>query len=85
MNTTSTTQQGLDQTVKGLIIGVLTWLALKYEVPVEVTVPAMALVAPGLISTVSAISKRGSSASAAVGIYPVASLISRFVPNVNAG
>lgn len=48
MPTTSTAQQGLDQTVKGLIIGVLTWLAMKYEVPAEVTVPAMALVALGL-------------------------------------
>ena len=48
MPTTSTAQQELDQTVKGLIIGVLTWLAMKYEVPAEVTVPAMALVALGL-------------------------------------
>ena len=48
MSTTSTAQQGLDQTVKGLIIGVLTWLAMKYEVPADVTVPAMALVAFGL-------------------------------------
>lgn len=44
MNTT-TTQQTIDQTVKGLIIGVLTWLAAKYDLPAEVSVPAVALAA----------------------------------------
>lgn len=44
MQTTSTAQQGMDQAVKGLVIGLLTWLATKYEVPAEVTVPAMALI-----------------------------------------
>ena len=48
MPTTSTTQQGLDQAIKGLGIGLLTWLATKYSIPAEVTIPAMALVAIGL-------------------------------------
>lgn len=48
MPTTSTTQQGLDQAIKGLVIGLLTWLATKYSIPAEVTIPAMALVAIGL-------------------------------------
>lgn len=52
MNTT-TTQQTIDQTVKGLIIGVLTWLAAKYDVPAEVSVPAVALAA-ALLAWVSA-------------------------------
>lgn len=53
MNITSTTQQTLDQTVKGLIIGVLSWLAMKYDVPAEVSVPGVALVA-ALLAWVSA-------------------------------
>jgi hypothetical protein len=63
MNTTSTTQQTLDQTVKGLIIGVLTWLAMKYEVPSEITVPGVALVAALLawISTKVGIDKETAS------------------------
>lgn len=48
MDHTSTNQQGIDQAVKGLVIGLLTWLAMKFEVPAEVTVPAMALVGLGL-------------------------------------
>ena len=48
MEHTTTGQQGLDQAVKGLVIGLLTWLAMKFEVPAEVTVPAMALVGLGL-------------------------------------
>ena len=48
MEYTTTGQQGLDQAVKGLVIGLLTWLAMKFEVPAEVTVPAMALVGLGL-------------------------------------
>lgn len=48
METTSTAQQGLDQAVKGLVIGLLTWLATKYSIPAEVTVPAMALIGLGL-------------------------------------
>jgi hypothetical protein len=42
---TTTKDQTLDQTLKGLVIGVLTWLAMKYSVPVEITVPGMAAVA----------------------------------------
>lgn len=53
MNPTSTTQQTLDQTVKGLVIGVLSWLAMKYDVPAEITVPAVTLVA-ALLAWVSA-------------------------------
>jgi hypothetical protein len=45
MNTTTTVQQTVDQTVKGLIIGIFTWLAAKYDVPAEVSVPGVALVA----------------------------------------
>jgi hypothetical protein len=48
MNSTTTTQQTMDQMIKGLVIGVLTWVATKYEVPAEITVPALALVAIGL-------------------------------------
>jgi hypothetical protein len=48
MNSTTTTQQTMDQMIKGLVIGVLTWVATKYEVPAEITVPALALVAVGL-------------------------------------
>ena len=48
MEYTTTGQQGIDQAVKGLVIGLLTWLAMKFEVPAEVTVPAMALVGLGL-------------------------------------
>jgi hypothetical protein len=48
MNSTTTTQQTIDQTIKGLVVGVLTWVATKYEVPAEITVPALALVAIGL-------------------------------------
>lgn len=48
MEYTTTAQQGLDQAVKGLVIGLLSWLAMKFEVPAEVTVPAMALVGLGL-------------------------------------
>jgi len=48
MGSTTTGQQGIDQAVKGLVIGLLTWLAMKFEVPAEVTVPAMALVGLGL-------------------------------------
>ena len=48
MPTTSTAQQEIDQVIKGLVIGLLTWVATKYSVPAEVTVPAMALVALGL-------------------------------------
>ena len=52
MNTTAA-QQTIDQTVKGLIIGVLSWLAMKYDVPAEVSVPGVALVA-ALLAWVSA-------------------------------
>jgi hypothetical protein len=45
MNTTTTAQQTIDQTVKGLIIGVFTWLAAKYSIPAEVSVPGVALIA----------------------------------------
>lgn len=44
MNTTNA-QQTIDQTVKGLIIGILSWLAMKYDVPAEISVPGVALVA----------------------------------------
>ena len=53
MNTTTAAQQTIDQTVKGLIIGVLSWLAMKYDVPAEVSVPGVALVA-ALLAWVSA-------------------------------
>ena len=53
MNTTTTSQQTIDQTVKGLIIGVLGWLAMKYEVPAEISVPGVALAA-ALLAWVSA-------------------------------
>lgn len=53
MNTTTTAQQTIDQTVKGLVIGVLSWLAMKYDVPVEISVPGVALVA-ALLAWVSA-------------------------------
>lgn len=53
MNTTTPAQQTIDQTVKGLIIGVLTWLAMKYDVPAEISVPGVALVA-ALLAWVSA-------------------------------
>lgn len=42
---TSPREQTIDQAVKGLVIGVLTWLAMKYNVPAEITVPGMAVVA----------------------------------------
>lgn len=44
-NQTTTGEQALDQAVKGLIIGVLTWLAVKYEVPETIVVPATAVIA----------------------------------------
>ncbi len=44
-NVTSTQEQTLDQAVKGLVIGVLTWLAIRYDVPAEITVPGVAVVA----------------------------------------
>lgn len=44
MNTTPA-QQTIDQTVKGLIIGILTWLAATYNVPAEISVPGVALAA----------------------------------------
>ena len=42
---TTPQEQTLDQAVKGLVIGVLTWLAVRYNVPVEITVPGMAVIA----------------------------------------
>ena len=48
MNSTTPTQQTIDQMIKGLVIGLLTWVATQYEVPAEITVPALALVAIGL-------------------------------------
>ncbi len=48
MQMTSPGQQGIDQAVKGLVIGLLTWLATKYSLPAEVTIPAMALIGLGL-------------------------------------
>lgn len=45
MNQTTITEQTIDQTVKGLVIGVLFWLTSKYDIPAEVSVPAVALVA----------------------------------------
>lgn len=45
MNTTTTAQQTIDQTIKGLVIGVLSWLAMKYDVPAEISVPGVALAA----------------------------------------
>lgn len=64
---TSTTQQTIDQTVKGLVIGVLTWLAAKYAVPAEISVPGVALVA-ALLAWVSA--KVGSDKSTASFVGP---------------
>lgn len=46
-------EQTLDQAVKGLVIGLLTWLAMKYEVPAEIVVPGTAVVA-ALLAWVSA-------------------------------
>lgn len=69
MNTTTTTQQTIDQTVKGLIIGVLTWLAAKYEIPAEVSVPAVALAA-ALLAWVS--TKVGADKSTASFVGPKA-------------
>lgn len=42
---TTTTEQTLDQAVKGLVLGVLSWLAVKYDVPAEIVVPGTAVVA----------------------------------------
>lgn len=44
-HTTNTGQQTLDQAIKGLILGILSWLAIKYELPVEVVVGGSAVVA----------------------------------------
>ena len=75
MNSTSTGQQTLDQMVKGLIIGILTWLSTKYDIPAEITVPAIALIAAGLAwvstkvgadkSTASFVGPKGESSSGA--------------------
>ncbi len=48
MEMTSTKEQSIDQAVKGLVIGLLTWLATKYSLPAEVTIPSMALIGLGL-------------------------------------
>jgi len=42
---TSPQEQTLDQAIKGLVVGLLTWLAVRYDVPPEITVPGVALVA----------------------------------------
>jgi hypothetical protein len=69
MNATTTAQQTIDQTVKGLIIGVLSWLAMKYDVPAEISVPGVALVA-ALLAWVSA--KVGADKSTASFVGPKA-------------
>ena len=69
MNTTTTSQQTVDQTVKGLIIGVLAWLAMKYEVPAEISIPGTALVA-ALLAWVS--TKVGTDKSTASFVGPKA-------------
>jgi hypothetical protein len=42
---TTPQEQTLDQAVKGLVIGLLTWLSMRYDVPGEIVVPGMAVVA----------------------------------------
>lgn len=42
---TDTRQQTLDQAVKGLVLGILSWLAIKYDLPVEIVVGGSAVVA----------------------------------------
>jgi hypothetical protein len=41
---TTTGQQTLDQATKGLVIGLLTWMSMRYDVPAEVVVPGMVVV-----------------------------------------
>jgi hypothetical protein len=64
---TTPKEQTLDQAVKGLVVGVLTWLAIRYEVPVEITVPGIAVVA-ALLAWVS--SKVGSDKNTASFLGP---------------
>jgi hypothetical protein len=50
---TNTNQQTLDQAVKGLVLGLLSWVAIKYDMPPEIVIGGSAVVA-ALLAWVSA-------------------------------
>jgi|688.fasta_scaffold98760_2 hypothetical protein len=62
-NHTTTGEQTLDQALKGLVLGVLAWLAVKYEIPETIIVPATAVVAALLAWASSRVGKDRATAS----------------------